>query len=455
MNLVFLISVILKGVGAVLTILLQVLITRGIGLSAYGTYNTMISTADLLFWCFFSGIVKCNTFYLSGEDSTLNHFKKKYYGFYVLPFILILCVICTFLKEPSIWIIAGITLAEVMMMDRSSSLLAEKRYYQSLVGEYILGRFCLLLMVLFLWKTDALTTRYLICAYLVQYLLVILFYMLTRERKKRKDLSEKVSLKKWGEFQKSDVLQSVVGEMPVILQYIAAGSFEAGVLSVINLVNRMVNFISGPASKVFLPEFSRLYHANKKEELCKSYASIMRIQMLFVGPLSVVLLGYPKVIPTILAEEMIPYQTVFLVSSSVFLFTATLGPCGGLLQMSGNEKTDNRCRIVSIFIMFAAFIILRENSLFVIYGLCIQRICESVSKYIFVCRWMEQMPVNPLVYAGWWLLPGAAIALTYIFQLQESFWIMLLMAGTVFIIQVVMELKKENGYLNGRRKILS
>lgn len=452
MNLVFLISVILKGVGAVLTILLQVIITRGIGLSAYGTYNTMISTADLFFWCLFSGIVKCNTFYLSSDDSTLNKFKKKYYGFYVLPLILLLCVIATLFKQTSFWIIAGITLAEVVMMDRSSSLLAEKKYYHSLMGEYVLGRFFLLLIVLFLWKTDTITPKYLICAYLIQYLLVILFYILIRQKTNRTDLSEKVSLRKWGEFQKSDILQSVVSEMPVILQYVAAGSFEAGVLSVINLVNRIVNFISGPASKIFLPEFSRLYHANKTDELVKSFASIMRIQMLFVGPLSVVLLGYPELILSILAREMISYKNLFLISSSVFLLAATLGPCGGLLQMSENEKTDNHCRIFSIVIMFISFFIMHKNELFVIYGLCIQKICESVSKFIFVCRWMKKIPVNPFIYAGWWFLPAAAIFLTYSLQLQHSFLSMILMAGTVFIIQFAMELVNKDGYLNKKRK---
>ena len=38
MNLIFLLSVILKGLGAVLEILLQILITDHLGVDGYGTY---------------------------------------------------------------------------------------------------------------------------------------------------------------------------------------------------------------------------------------------------------------------------------------------------------------------------------------------------------------------------------------------------------------------------------
>ena len=77
MNLVFLFSVMLKGLGAVLEILLQMAITGHLGVSGYGTYSAWINLADLLFWVFFSGLVKCNTFYLSGRKNTIRSFKGK------------------------------------------------------------------------------------------------------------------------------------------------------------------------------------------------------------------------------------------------------------------------------------------------------------------------------------------------------------------------------------------
>lgn len=97
----------------------------------------------------------------------------------------------------------------------------------------------------------------------------------------------------------------------------------------------------GPTSKIFLPEFSRLYQAGDKKELASSFSMIMRIQMLFVGPLSVVLIGYPQVILNFLAKEMLTQTGLFIGCSFVFLFAATLGPCGGLMQMTDHEKADN------------------------------------------------------------------------------------------------------------------
>ena len=49
MNLIFLLSVILKGLGAVLEILLQILITDKLTVSGYGTYSAWINSADLIF----------------------------------------------------------------------------------------------------------------------------------------------------------------------------------------------------------------------------------------------------------------------------------------------------------------------------------------------------------------------------------------------------------------------
>jgi len=75
LSIVFLLSVILKGLGAVLEVLLQVMITRMLGLAGYGTYSTWVSAADLVYWVLFSGITKCNTFYLSNKGTELRRFK--------------------------------------------------------------------------------------------------------------------------------------------------------------------------------------------------------------------------------------------------------------------------------------------------------------------------------------------------------------------------------------------
>ena len=137
------------------------------------------------------------------------------------------------------------------------------------------------------------------------------------------------------------------------------------------LVKKLVNFISGPATKIFLPEFSRLYHEKKKDKIRDNFKSIMRMQMLFVSPMAVILIGFPDVILSVLAKELITYKNLFVVCSIVFLVTATLGPCGGLMQMTDNEKKDNRYREIAMVIMIFVMFVFSKNSLFVLYGLCV------------------------------------------------------------------------------------
>ena len=117
--------------------------------------------------------------------------------------------------------------------------------------------------------------------------------------------------------------------MPILLQYFFTGAFEAGIVSVVLMVKKLVNFISGPTAKVFLPEFSRMYHAGDKAGIKRCYASIMRIQMLFAGSMAVVLVGYPQVLLSILAEELLPYTKQFVGCALVFILIATLGPAAG------------------------------------------------------------------------------------------------------------------------------
>lgn len=459
MNFIFILSVILKGIGAVLEIALQILLTKLIGLSGYGSYSTWISGADLLFWVFFSGLIKCNTYYLSRGSSSLSHFKKLYYIRYMLPLAAVFVLVLILLKRPAFCIILAITIAETFIMDQSSTLLARGIYHTSLIGEYILGRLFLLLGVCFLGFTGHLDLGKTIVLYLVQYVLVFFFFlyrsMKCGAKSNKKDISDTVSIPKLLQYQRSDILQAMIGQLPVILQYFFVGAFEAGIVSIVLLVKKLINFVSGPTSKIFLPEFSRLYQAGDKKELASSFSMIMRIQMLFVGPLSVVLIGYPQVILNFLAKEMLTQTGLFIGCSFVFLFAATLGPCGGLMQMTDHEKADNVFREAAIFLMLLVFAVMHRNPLFALYGLCIQTFAESFSKFVFVCRWFGYIPVKIRTYVSWWILPGFFILITCLFHLQASILMMLLMSGSVFLFRLIMELCSDNNLfrlLSSRKK---
>ena len=453
MNLIFLFSVILKGLGAVLEILLQILITAELEVSGYGTYSAWINSADLIFWVCFSGIVKCNTFYLSGGETTIRSFKRRYFLRYVLP-VLGAGAVCLILGGGALAaFVPVITILELLVLDRSSTLLTRGQNVTSLVGEYVLGRLMLLVGVAVLGWRNALSQRALLVLYVLQYCAVLGFFLVRQgSGKARRDISGEVSLEKWGAYQRSDLMHAMIEQMPVVMQFFFSGAFEAGVVSVVLLVKKLINFISGPTAKIFLPEFSRLYHAGEHEKIRSVYGSIMRIQMLVVGPLAVVLLGFPRVILGILAEELVVYDWLFMGCSVIFLLVATLGPCGGILQMTGSEKADNRIRACALGLMGLVMLLTRRDSCFVLYGLCVQVSVEAVVKYLYICRWMQRSPTGLAAYVTWWLLPAAAIAGAYLLGCNDSFWMMVLLAGGVFAVSALRELRDpENAFALKKR----
>lgn len=454
MNLVFLFSVVLKGLGAVLEILLQIVITAHLGVSGYGTYSAWINFADLLFWVFFSGIVKCNTFYLSGRETTIRGFKKRYLLGYALPVLTAAAVIGAFSgRSAMLAAVPVITLLELLVMDRSSTLITRGRSSVSLIGEYVLGRLTLVLGTAALGRAGVLGLPALLGLYVLQYLIVIGFFLLKQGRGRvYEDISAEVSLQKWGAYQRSDLMHAMIEQMPVVMQYFFSGAFEAGVVSVVLLVKKLINFISGPTAKIFLPEFSRLYHAGEHDRIRGVYGSIMRIQMLVVGPLAVVLLAFPRVILGILAEELVSYDWLFMGCSVIFLLVATLGPCGGILQMTGNEKMDNRIRLYALVLMAAVMVLTARDAYFVLYGLCVQVAAEAAAKYVYICRWMKRAPTGLGSYLLWWLLPCGAIGAAYLLGVNDSFWMMVLFAGAVFAVSGLIELRRpENAFLKKGR----
>lgn len=450
MSIAFLYSLFTKGIGAVLEVVLQIVITRTLGVGGYGTYSTWINVADLVFWVLFSGLVKCNTFYLSDQRSSIRKFKQKYYLRYVLPVLFALVIVAMILGNSIVWVLVlSITGLQLFVLDQSSTLLARGRVTVSLIGEYVLGRIILLLGVVALWIADKLSFHHLLILYVFQYICVLLFYPVKRNKEICYiDNSSTVSLKKWAAFQRADIVQAMISQMPVLLQFCYSGSFDAGVVSIVLLVKKLVNFISGPSAKVFLPEFSRLYRAGEKENLRKCFASIMRMQMLFLGPLAVVLIGFPGVILKMFAEELLKYVNYFVICAVVFLIAASLGPCGGFMQMTGQEKKDNMYRELAVLAMLGVMVALSKNRMFVLYGLCVQTMIEAVGKYLYVFNWMGKSPATIKTYILGWIPSAIAVVLAKLLQLQ-TFYAMIVFAGCVCAIVFAVELHSEDSALRG------
>ena len=443
MSVILIISVILKGIGAALEILIQIAITRAIGVSGFGTYSAWISASELMLWCLFSGIIKCNTFYLPKRGATIGTFSRKYFLFYVLPMLAAGASAAILLGHGELLPVFVITLLLLLVQDRSSTFMARRRAKQALFGEYVLGRVLMLAGLLVLFHFGKGEMRAIVWLYALQCLLVVLYFLAQRCGPEQPATETKVSLRKWASFQRGDVVQSFIGQVPVLLPFFFVGAFEAGVVSIVLLVKRLINFISGPTAKVFLPEFSRLYQKNDRQGIRETFASIMRIQMMFVSPLAVVLVGFPRAILRILAPELVGHAGLFVMCAVVFLFAATLGPCGGVMQMTGSERRDNLFREIALAVMLLVFLTMRKNPYFVLYGLCVQTLLEAGGKYAYVCRWMEKAPVTLLRYLGWWIVPAALTLTAYLLKIGDSLMLMAAFAAIAFAVRVRRELKDE------------
>lgn len=440
MRRILLLSLCLKGAGAALELILQVMLTRMIGMDGYGHYTAWINCADLIFWCLFSGIVKCNIFYLSSGGCSIRSFRNRYYAWYIIPIVLAAAAIGTVLFGITFLPVPLIAAAELLMSDSSSALLAQGSYPVSLSGEYVAGRMILAAGIFVMSSAGALTLRNLLWLYFFQYMAVFLcFSFFTGKDREKRDISEEISLGKWAGFQRADIMQAMIGQVPVLLQFFFAGAFETGVLGIIALVRKVVNFISGPAAKVYLPEFSRKYKEGDRESLPVIFASIMRIQMLFVGPMAVLLVGYPELLLSVFSKDLLPYSSLFAGCSGVFLFAASLGPCGGVLQMTENEKTDNRCRETAVILMCLVYAVFHRRKMFAVFGICIQTLTEAAGKFVMLCRIWGRLPEPFFKYISRWAAPGILILAARVFRLQYSWATMIGMCGAAFLLQLAEE----------------
>lgn len=444
--LVFAFSIVVKGIGAVIEIVIQWLLTQEIGVSGYGNYSFYVNCVDISFWALFSGVVKCNTFYLSDEKQSLTNYKKKYFSFYVIPLLIGNAAICLALKKYLLLSIIPIVFFQLLMSDKSSTYMARGSYNIALIGEYVLGRAVLLIGLFCLGTFVEFKISYLLLMYGIQYVAVVLFFFLFHKKIDNSESQQvSVPIKKLLNYQQSDIVFGLIGQAPVILQYIFVGAFEAGFSGIVSLVRKMVGFISGPTSKVFLPEFSRLYKERNYAELRYNYQMIMRIQMMFINVLGIVLIGNTEWFLSIFSPELLQYCTLFRVVSIAFLFAATLGPTTGLMQMTNNEAIDNMIRWGSVGVMILTWILLRNNSMFALIGMTVQVALEGVLKYGYVCYWFKRMPISIIRYVVMWMpITFSSILVKYCFAFQNDVAKVLFSVIIVAFLSIGIELTDKN-----------
>ena len=443
MNLVFamILSIGVKGVSAIVEIAIQMLITNRFGINEYGEYTFYVSLIEGAYFFLFSGSVKLNTFYLSTSSASLSAFKRKYMLHFVIPLISTIIAVFTIMKNPY-GILSGIILfIYYYAFDRSSVFFSRGKQIPALLGEYLFGRIALLIGLLAVVRLDEVTGIILLALYGLQFVVMLLWFALNRKKLISGINEIDVPIRKLIDYQMSDIANSLISYTPTILQYIIGGAFSAGFIGIIQIIKRFINFISGPTAKIFLPEFSRLYRNAQLKKLEQSYLMIVNIQMLFIGTIGTILIGFPCLILTMFSLELVQYSGIFTIASASLLLIAGIGPVTGMLQMTGNEKVCNRNQWLSIGIMVFVMVIFRKEPLFAVYGLCVQAIVEGGLKYYSVCKWFGKNIIPVANYIFLWF-PVILIRLVVEWRgWQYSILVMLFCVMFVFAWNIVMMMR--------------
>ena len=212
------IGLFIKGISAIIEIAIQMLITNSIGISEYGNYTFYVSLIEGTYYILFSGSIKINTFYLSTPTYSLNSFKKKYVTRYVTPIILTIIGVSYFFRNPY-GIISGIILfIYYVAIDYCSVFYSKGLYIIALLGEYLIGRIFLLIGIYSVLKIDKGNVRSLLILYGLQFIIIVLWFILHKNNIITETNEIKVSIKKLFEYQISDIANSFVSYSPTILQ---------------------------------------------------------------------------------------------------------------------------------------------------------------------------------------------------------------------------------------------
>ena len=439
MSIVFamILSIGIKGISAIVEIIIQMLITNGVGVSGYGEYTFYVSLIEGAYFMLFSGSVKLNTFYLSTPSADIAAFKKKYTLCFVMPIVAVIIATFAIMRNPY-GVVAGIILCiYYFAYDASSVFFSRGKQLPALLGEYLFGRLALLIGMLAVMKWNTATGLVLLALYGLQFVTMLLWFAPRMVKLQEGTNQVSVPLKKLAEYQVSDVANSLINYSPTILQYVIGGAFTAGFTGIISLVKKFVSFISGPTAKVFLPEFSRLYKDGQREKLEQSYLMIVRIQMVFIGTIGAALIGFPYLCLKMFSPDLLQYANVFTGVAVCLLLVAGIGPVTGMLQMTENEKICNRNQWISIGAMILAWVILWNEPLFAVYGLCVQIVVEGGLKYYSVCRWFGKNIVPIKNYVLLWLPVIVVRVMADWLGWQYSFWAMILCVIFVLLWNIV------------------
>ena len=443
MSILVLFSLIVKGFGAVLEIGSQALISRLWSVETYGTYAFFVSIADGIYSLLFSGIVKFNNYYIpQGKD--IGAFRRRYYLWYALPLCAVGVAVSLFTRDVMSLCAFGVGFSCLCAMDLSSRMMSFGRFRPALIGEYCLGRAFVIIAILILAFTGVKDMWVLYVIYGLQFIAALAFYKIAAGKKPFRALTippDNDAVPKYVVFQTSEIAHTIITQTSVIVQYLFGGAFQTALISIVLIVRKFINFISGPTSKLYQPEFSKKYASGDKKGLARVYAQITRIQMCVMMPIFTMLVMRPELVLKVFNPKLMPYAWLVRVTSFVFLSMITFGPTYSFLPMTGNEKIDSFVNWTSVMIMYLTMFLFREDQYFVVIGFCTQIIYMNFFKLIIYMRYMRCLPMPVKDYLKTGLIFAAACAAIHF--LPTRLYIALIVCGAQFIADFALVFPRE------------
>ena len=395
MSILVIFSLIVKCIGAVLEIGSQALVSQLWSVEIYGEYAFFVALADGFYALFFSGIIKFNNFFIP-RGECVKFFRKKYYKYYVIPICLIGIIVGVVLKKPVAIcaFFAGFTY--LCAMDTSSRMMSYGRYKPALIGEYCIGRTFVVLAVLVFSLMHAKNLVILYLVYGMQFFIALIYYFIINKKNpfpEQTKVLDNHALSKYAVFQSTEIAHTIIMQSSVIVQYIFGGAFQTALISIVLVVRKLINFISGPTSKLYQPEFSKRFNAGDRKGLSDVYAQITRIQLCFMMPVFMLLIAKPEIILRVFNRDLIEYGWLVRITAIVFISMIAFGPLSNFLPMIGHERIDSIINWTSVFVMYLSMIIFRSNQYFVVIGFCAQLLYVNIVKLIVFVRYMKRMPM--------------------------------------------------------------
>lgn len=371
---------IVKGIGAVLEVVLQIVVARQLGAEAYGQLAYIISAGALAYYICFGGVPKVLVRYTSiGLD--YRAFWKRYIAKYVLPVTLGLVLLSYSFLGMQVVTVALWALGLLFFMASNSILYGYDQATLAAFLEYGLFRALVLAFIggmIFLGSDIG--AWHAVGAYLVSYGIVIVVQYHAVRKLTRDSVGELGNVsRELAVFQGIEVTANAVHVLPRLLQYALVGPVSNAHLSVALHVRNAVMFVAGPTAKVFFRRFVR--SKALREEMRKAYTDASRWQAYIGTPVFLFVAANTDVIAGFFGADFVGAAVMIRWVALASLVELLAGPASNFFQMTGRQGIELSNQVAEVGLLIGITLIswtLGGGDLAVVIGMVAASVLMSI-----------------------------------------------------------------------------